>query len=368
MLNIIIKEMKEFTREKSYLFFFILFPVLLIFLLGNLLDETDIAESAIGSLQIEYQLDTEDPFLMAAIEQFINGMDDTTMISFQPTSDFNQSKQLAGLDEITAAVRFHGTPLRIEIFEGTDRVKNRTVEAILNGFIQNYETASAAYQLDPVSLTGYKPAKLDFTVEKDLGVERTMIDFYAVSMVVMIAFMSALVGASAFMSERQNKTINRMILAPQNRISMFLQKICGMAPQALLQIAIIMIISVVVFKASYGATLGSNLYLFLLFFAITFCMVSIGAIVGLIFKMSPFILLMPVIWIMMFIGGTYSKEMDIKGVTNLMPNYIFQKAAFEVAIFQRYELANKVLAGCIITTITALAIGAFLFYRKEEEQ
>jgi uncharacterized membrane protein len=51
-----------------------------------------------------------------------------------------------------------------------------------------------------------------------------------------------------------------------------------------------------------------------------------------------------------------------------MPNYIFQKAAFDVAIFNRYELANKVIQGCVLTTIAALAVGAYLFYRKEEER
>ncbi len=368
MFNIVIKETKEFIREKTSLFFFVLFPVLLVFLLGNLLDETDIAESAIGKLQIEYQIDTADPYQAAAIEGFLDAMKNEATVTFQRTEDFEKAKQAAGKDDITAAVRFSGNPLKIQVYEGTDQVKNRTVQAIMNGFIQNNKTSTAVYNTAPESLIEFKTVNTDYTVEKDLGVERSMIDYYAVSMVVMIAFMSMMVGANAFLSERENKTINRMIIAPQNRCSMFLQKVCGMAPQALLQVSIIMILSVVVFKASYGATLISNLYLFFLFFVITFCMLSLGAIVGLLFKLSPFVIVMPVVWIMMFLGGTYHKEIDIKGISNIMPNYIFQKAAFDVAIFNRYELANKVILGCVLTTIAALAVGAYLFYRKEEER
>ncbi len=368
MFNIIIKETKEFIREKSYLFFFILFPAVLVFLLGNLLDESDIAESAIGKLQIEYQMDTQDPYQAAAIERFITAINNDATITFHQVTDFEDAKQAAAQDEITAAVRFTAEPLTIQVYEGTDRVKNRTVQAILNGFIQNNRTFTAVYKQAPEKLMGFQSVSTDYTVEKNLGVERSMIDYYAVSMVVMIAFMSMLVGANAFLGERQNRTINRLIIAPQNRISMFLQKVCGMAPQAMLQIFIIMSISVVVFKASYGATLASNLYLFLLFFVITFCMVSLGTIVGLLFKISPFIVIMPVVWIMMFFGGTYSKEIDIKGITNIMPNYIFQQAAFDVAIFGRFQLANKVILGCVITTIAALMVGAFLFSRKEEER
>lgn len=368
MFNIVIKETKEFLREKTSLFFFVLFPVLLVFLLGNLLDETDIAESAIGKLRIEYQIDTQDPYQAAAIEGFLDAMKDEATVTFQQAKDFEKAKQAAGKDAIAAAVKFSGSPLEIQVYEGTDRVKNRTVQAIMNGFIQNHKTFTTVYNTAPESLTQFKAESIDYTVEKDLGVKRSMIDYYAVSMVVMIAFMSSLVGANAFLSERQNKTINRMIIAPQNRCSMFLQKVCGMAPQALLQISIIMTLSVVVFKASYGATLASNLYLFLFFFTITFCMVSLGAIVGLLTKLSPFIIIMPVVWIMMFLGGTYHKEVEIEGISNIMPNYIFQKAAFDVAIFQRYELANKIILGCVLTTIVALAVGAYLFYTKEEER
>jgi ABC-2 type transport system permease protein len=368
MLNIVVKEMKEFIREKSYLFFFILFPVLLVFLLGNLLDETDIAESSIGNLKIEYQLDTQDPYQVAAIERFVKAMNNDATISFRRAEDFAKAKEAVVEDAITAAVSFHGDPLTIQVYEGKDRVKNRTVQAILNGFIQNNKTIKAVYNLAPERLARYQTENADYTVEKDMGVERSMIDYYAVSMVVMIAFMSMLVGANAFLGERQNRTINRLIIAPQNRITMFLQKVCGMAPQALIQISIIMLISVVVFKASYGATLLNNLYLYLMFFVITFCMVSLGTIIGLLFKVPPFIIIMPVVSIMMFLGGSYSKETEIKGITNLMPNNFFQKAAFDVVIFGRYELANKAILGCIITTIAALMVGAFLFSRKEEER
>ena len=51
MFSIIIKETKEFLRDKTSLFFYIMFPVILIFLLGSLLSATDKAEEAIGDEQ-----------------------------------------------------------------------------------------------------------------------------------------------------------------------------------------------------------------------------------------------------------------------------------------------------------------------------
>ncbi len=369
MFNIVIKETKEFFREKAYLFFFLLFPVVLVFLLGNLLQSTDIAEKAIGKIKIMYLIDTENPYQREIIKNFVSMVGESDNLSFSETEDIEKAKLLVGDDEITAAVIFKGDPLGIQIYEGTDRIRNRTVEAVMNGFIQTDKTVMAVMRTAPQVLTTLNKSEEDYTVEKDLGYSRSMIDYYAISMVMMIAFMSVIVGTNAFMSERRNKTINRMIIAPQNRISIFLQKVLGMLPQTILQVTVIMGISIVVFDAHYGAGVKEVVYLFLMFCAITFCMISLGVILGLLFKnVSPFVLTMPVIWLMMFFGGTYSKDLYIKGITELMPNYIFQQAAYELSVFGHYAKATQVILICSVITMVSLTFGAFIFYKKEEER
>ncbi len=364
MFNIVIKETKSFVREKIYLFFYILFPVILVFLLGNLLSSTDVAEEAVGQLKVQYAIDTEDPFAVAAIQSFAQSVSDDSHITFEQTGQPDAAKKLAGENKITALVFFTGNPLQVQIYEGTNIIQNRTVEAILNGFTQNSMTAAAVLRNSPQAMSDISSAQESYIRQKDLGVNRTMLDYYAVAMVVMIAFMSIQVGAGAFTSERQYKTINRLIIAPQNRVSMFLQKVAGMMPQTLLQVAIIMSASILVFHAHYGVTVKANLYLFLLFIVITFCMISIGALIGLVIKGSPSFI-MPIVWIMLFFGGTYSKEIHVEGFSDRLPNYIFQQAAFEVAVFSRYDTANLVILGCLAVTALTLAVGAFLFNRKE---
>ncbi len=365
MFNIIFKETKEFVREKIYLFFFILFPVVLVFLLGSLLNSTDVAEEAIGTLKVQYQIDTEDPYTVAAIQSFAASVSDGSNIIFEETDQSETAKKLAGEGKITALVIFTGSPLEILVYEGANRIQNRTVEAILNGFAQSSAIISTVLQQAPQNLTGISTTQETYTKQKDLGVSRSMIDYYAVAMIVMIAFFSIMVGAGTFVAEKQTKTMNRLIIAPKSKASMFVQKVMGMLPQCLLQVTIIMSASVFIFHAHYGASLQVNLYLFLLFIVITFCMISIGSVVGLLINGSPIAVVMPVVWLMMFFGGTYSKELYIEGVSNHMPNYIFQQAAFELAIFGRYDSANKVMLSCLAVTAFALAVGAFIFHRKE---
>lgn len=368
MFNIVIKETKEFLRDRMNMFFFMIFPVLLVFLLGNLLSSMDKAEETIGEVKLQYQINTDNPYLISSINSFIDSAGEEGSLIFEETKDLDESKSLASKDKIAAVVVFSGDPLEITIYEGSNHIRNRAISAIFQSYIQTHQTISSVLRTNPAAVNEISFEQGSHIEQKDLGVNRRMIDYYAVSMIAMIAFMSMMGGAGAFVGERQNKTINRLILAPQNRVYIFLQKILGMVPQVILQISVMMLICVFVFKANYCVTLQDNIYLFFMFAVVTLSMISVGAVIGIVIKANPVVVLMPILWIMMFFGGTYSKEVNISGFTDVMPVYQIQQAAFDLAIFGRYDKVNQVILGCLIVMIIALALGAFLFSRKEEER
>lgn len=368
MIQIIIKEMKDFLREKTNLFFFLMFPTVLVFLLGNLLGNMDHAEEVIGEIKLHYVVDTEQVFHNMAIEGFVAALDDESNISFERVAELEASKILAGRDEITAVIEFTGDPMQINIYEGTNHIKNRTVGAMMNGFVQMNKALTAILKTIPNSLTGVTENQIDYVKQKDLGINRTMLDYYAVTMMVMICFMSVILGSAAFAGERQNRTINRLLIAPKNKVVLFLSKILGLMPQVIMQIAIIMVFSVFVFHANYATTWMDNIYLFLMFFIVTLTMISIGVVIGLFIKANPMAVIFPVLWVMMFLSGTYSKELNISGVTDRMPVYKIQEAAFDLTVFGRYGKCNAVILSCLIITVIMLSIGAFVFSRKEEER
>ncbi len=368
MIQVIIKEMKDFLREKTNLFFFLMFPAVLVFLLGNLLGSMDQAEETIGEIKVHYLVETEQVFHTMAIEGFVTALEDDKNISFERSADLEASKILAGRDDITAVVEFTGNPLQINIYEGTNHIKNRTVGSIMNGFVQMNKSITAILKTIPNTLPVGAEEQPDYVKQKDLGINRTMLDYYAVTMMVMVCFMSVILGSSAFSVERQNRTINRLLIAPKNKVILFLSKILGLMPQVVMQIAIIMVFSIFVFHANYAATWLDNAYLFVMFFMVTLCMISIGAVIGLFLKANPMAVIFPVLWVMMFFSGTYSKEVNISGVTDRMPIYKIQEASFDLTVFGRYGKCNTVILSCLIITAIALSIGAFVFSRMEEER
>ncbi len=367
MFQIIIKGTKEFLRDKTSLFFYIIFPTSLIFLLGNLLMSMDNAEEPIGAINLHYSIESEVADNERIIEGFIKEMNESESISFQITKDSEHSRQMAGKDEITAYILFQGNPLNIVIYEGSNVVQNRTVNAIINGFATTNHAISAIIDTAPESIKEVDPDG-EWVEHKALGVNRSMLDYYAVAMIAMNCMMSIIVGANAFVAERQSRTINRLIICPKRKVPMFLQIILSLLPQAIIQNIVVMVVSEFVFKAHYSVLWMDNLYLFGMFLIITVATLSVGAVIGLIIKAHPIAVIMPFIWIILFLGGTYSKEIYIKGLTELMPSNIMQQAAFEVTLFGRFDKGNQIIIVCMLMIAVMLTIGAFIFSKKQEER
>lgn len=379
MIQIIIKETKDFLRDTSNLFFFLIFPVVLVFLLGNLLTYMDNAEEAIGELKIHYSIESDEIADILAIEGFIGGVESDSII-FEKRENIEDSIKLTARDDIDGAVLFTNSPMEIYIYEGSNRIKNRTINAMMNGFIQINKAVNIVVKENPTSLVNSladlskssdssktSDLRQEFIAPKDLGVSRSMLDYYAITMLSMLCFMSLMIGAMCFMGERENGTIYRLKIAPINQVKLFFGKIMGLIPQIFLQISILMLTSVFVFGAKYASNLIDNLYLFLFFFIVTFTVISIGAVYGLYININPMVFIFPILWLIMFFGGTYSKAIFIDGFTQAMPTYQLQEAAFDIAIFGRYERANTIIIICIITTIIMLVLGALAVNRKENK-
>ncbi|HHT87889.1 MAG TPA: ABC transporter permease [Clostridiales bacterium] len=366
MLEIIMKETKEFLRDKSNVFFFFVFPVLLVFVLGNLLSSLDSAEETIGELRVHYMIEAANPADIMAVEGFVQSITDKSNIIFEITKDLDSSKELAGNDKIAAVILFTESPMEIHIYEGMNRIKNRSVNAIMNGFSQINKAVNVLVKNNPKALSNSMNDEVNFIRQKDLGIKRTMVDYYAITMMTMLSFTSIMLGTSCLITERQDKTIRRLKIAPINQVKLFLSKIFGLLPQIILQISILMILSVLFFGANYASNLLDNLYLFLMFTVLTFAVILVGAVYGLFVNVNPMATIFPVLWIMMFISGTYSKEIFIDGITQAMPIYQIQEAAFDLAIFGNYDKANTVIAVCVIISAVLLVIGAVEFSRREE--
>lgn len=368
MIQVLIKECKETFRDKANLFFILLFPSLLVCLLGNLLTFMDKADNTVGSIDIAYVVETTDPAGVASIESFLESMAGNSSIHLQQTSDIEQAKAQVSAGELTAAVVFE-QPLRVSLFEGSDHTKNRALQSVFTAFSQTAGAVNTVLHNAPEQVHNLSTGESEssFVQQKDLGVNRTMLDYYAVAMTVMILFMGGMGGALSFQLERKGGTVNRLFISPKNKVSLYLQKVLGAVPQAVLQVGIVMLTSTLLFGAHYAASWQHNLLLFSMFFVCGLSVIAVCSIVGLFLRANAMLVLMPIFWAVMFISGTFSKEIYIEGLTPYSPIYLIQNAAFDLTVFGRTGQALTVLGVCAVLFVAALGIGAAIFSKRGEK-
>lgn len=361
---IIINELKKFFRDKTALILMILFPILLIYLLGNLLSEDNMADDVIGNLRIGYIIETNSPMEEAVVSNFIKESADEKNITFTKATEKEAAKgQVAG-NELDGFVIFSDD--KIQVYEGKDIIKNRTISAIMTGYSYLSKSITVIANTVPDKLTTEKTDRGSFVQEKEFNANRSMLDYYGVSMIVMMIFMGAIAGVDTFKEEKQLKTVNRLIVSPMRRNNIFLQKVIGKVPSAILEVVVIMIVSVVCFNVKYATTLSNNLILATFFLLTSFTMLMIGIVLGMFIKSNPMVYILGPVWVMMFLSGTFAKDIYIKGLSDCMPPYQVQQAAFDITVFGRTEKVFSIMTIEVIIIIAMTGIGVIRFNKMKE--
>ena len=172
---------------------------------------------------------------------------------------------------------------------------------------------------------------------------------------------------TSFGDERKNKTILRLIASPLKRTNIFMQKVFGMMLSAGIEIGVIMIVGTAFFNVHYANNFSDNLLLFLFFFISMMTLSCVGVSLGLLIKGNPLLIFGPILWLMMFFSGTFSKELYIEGVTPYIPIYQLQQAAFQLILFSKKEKVLFIILIELIIGITFTIFGVIKFNKMQYE-
>lgn len=363
MRSIILNELRSLLRDKVTLFFLLFFPLLMIYMLGTFLQNIDVSDYEIGEIQLGVTVDAED----MAFDSFLKELTRTNDVVLHNDTELSQLLAQVNDSTLNAAVHMDENG-EITLYTGTDATKNRAIRIMLESFlyINSTYTACITETGDFSVLSEIQSSERSFTEAKELGMQRTMIDYYAVAMLVMIMFMcSTISGAESFQKEDSQRTAARLVLSGASRTKIFLGKLIGTLPVIFLQIGVVMAFSVLFFDAHYAADLPDNLLLFAMLFTATLPLATLGMLLGIVTKVPPAAFFQPVCWTLLFFSGTFSKEIYIEGFSDICPPYLIQQAAFDLTLFSRPDGALIVIAVSLVCFVLFSALGIFLFSRKE---
>ena len=378
MKNIILNEFKSFLRNPYLILVLIIFPVVLVYILGSFLDEVQTADQVIGEVHLGYFIskDQEDEAEQIKAVQIRSLLENTkeklnkANVIFEEVSLKEEGVTLLQEQQVDAYLVYEAGSLKL--YEGTDVYLNHTVKCMITGMLKQmdvYEVAANSFKTTSFHFDEMQPTNAKtYTVSKKLQTQMSMMDYYAIAMTIMTAFFGSIGSCMAFTDEKNSKTINRLIILPQNRFKLFAGKVVGLMPQAILQVTVIMLVSSFVYGASYGKDLASNLLLFALFAGTSVTVSAIGILLSLIFKKSMVVLLFAVNWLLLFFSGIFAMAMAIKPLCDYLPPYILNQAAIKLSLFGESQEVWCILGVELIITMGVLVLGGIIFSKKQEER
>lgn len=353
MFSIILKSFRAFYRTPSTLFFTVFFPSVCVFFLGTFLENIEVSDGTVGELSIVYAEENADPFSAAAFGEFLENLEDikAEKVSAEEVKSFDSAAYSAG-------VLLDGENIRI--YNGSDRIKNRTVKAVLDSYLQTASAYRTVAAVDPAALMSVAIPEESFVQRGEFSANRSMMDYYAVTMVVMIIFMgSVIAGTTEYTNEYTFSTIDRLHISMLSGLNIYFGKIIGNLPMIAVQIASVMLSSTLFFGAEYCASLPLNLLLIGMLLCVSIAALSVGILLNLLIPRIPaFQVCMPVLWIMLFLSGTFAKDIHIPGFSEKMPPYLVQSAAFDLTVFSRAEKAVNVMIAALIVFASSVVLSA----------
>ena len=362
MLSLIIKQMKEYFRSPVNVFMGLLFPVLLVFFLGTMLQNLDISDYDIGEINLQYSVSETDEQSGKAFAEFLNNID---MIKAEKNDDTENALKLTDSGDTDAYVEVKTG--EIVLHSGRNDIANRALSSVLNSYIAVSDTYLKVASTDPSLLMNIgTDTEKSFVEQEGLGVTRSMLDYYAVSMTVMMIFMShMMMGCTAFKDEEKIYTMSRLYLSPLGRTKLFFGKLIGILPSAVISNAVIMLLSAFVFGARYCDNFIGNLLLFLLFSCCSMAATAVGMLIGIIIKIPAEGVIVPLAWSLLFFSGSYSKEIFLEGFSDKLPPYLIQQSAFRLTLYGESGDAVITMAVCLAVTVVVSLIGAVIFRHKK---
>lgn len=370
MLSIILTSFRSFYRNKTSLFLCIIFPSLLTYLLGSMLDGFYHGDNAIDSINIACILG-EETSLSKPVEQYLDTLTEEGIVTIGEETALEEAQKKLKSGEIDGILAMEGAGFTL--YEGTDSVANRTLRTLLSCYLRMEASYVAAYEqtgdfsiLQDIGQQETKREENGHISFQGLGENQSMMDYYAVAMLVMIIFFACLIAGSDNITEdKKLHTQERIELSSLHPVKGYLGRVIGSLPMCAVQIGAMMLTSVFLFQARYCDTWQNNLPLIAMFFAVSFAVLTFASLLALLLPISPVLILLPLSWIMLALSGTFAKDIHISGVSEWMPSYQIQQAAFDLTVFGRRDGTMKVIIVSGLLFLICFAAGMILSGRRK---
>jgi ABC-2 type transport system permease protein len=370
IINIMIKEIKHNIRDKKGMVMMILFPVILMLVLGAALSGAFETSKKIGEIKALYLIQGE-KLISESFKSFL-GENKNSSITFVEALSIEEGLSSVQDTKYNAFVLVKENEEKIYLYKN-DRynLEASIVEAVLNSYVQRYNVIGEILKVNPMALDQIGNIEYkDYVTEVSLIKKRAprAIDFYAVTMLTLIIMYASIGGGWAIKGEKIRKTGNRIVASPIKKYEIFIGKTLGALVSTFLQISIVIIVSKFILKAYWGSDM---ITIFILIISEIIMAISIGITVGFAVKSETTMngILNTLIPFVVFLGGGYMPlESFGNGIllklANISPLKWTNDAILQVIYDNSRSLVSSALAINLAISIILILLSAYIFKRE----
>jgi ABC-2 type transport system permease protein len=256
IISILIKEIKQNLREKKGMTMMVLFPILLIAVLGTALTGAFTDARTFDDIKVLYTVEGSNT-VSSSFKIFIDKSKDIGIV-------YDEAKSVQeGMDSVkdvkyVSYIRVQEDEGKILLYKNNryNNVEASLVEAVLESYVQRYNAMSEIVKINPAATDSITTeSDTSYVSEISLTKKRAprAIDYYAVTMLTLIIMYASMTGAWAIKEEKVRKTGSRILCSPVRKYEMFIGKTFGSCLVTIIQAAVVVLFSKFVFKAYWGA-------------------------------------------------------------------------------------------------------------------
>lgn len=370
--RIIIKEFKMNIRDYKANLMMVLFPIILIIILGAAFSNSFDSTIKLSNVTVLYSEDINDSgqTFIEAFGSFREGLTKELGISFQKTDDVNMGRESIKNRKYSAYLNITGNPQQIRLYMNENHgLTASLLKSALNSFINTYGVMSTIAVNNPAALAMIqKEGQGNYVSIRALDEKRQpgSLDYYTITMMTMILLYASMTGFWSVRSDMEQKTAYRTLCAPVRGYELLTGKVLGCTIVTLVQGLVVILFSGLVLNAYWGEDLVT---VTLLLLSQSIMAVSMGVGLAYLFKNGAAGngILNTIVPIFVFLGGGYV-PLNVMGstfenISSISPVKWINSALFRMIYDGDYSQV-PISLGINLTIATAFIMIAELFSRK----
>lgn len=361
----VVKNYFTYTRRIPTSFIMmIIFPIILITILGTALKGEFDKKTTFNKIEIEYKLDSRENNFNKSFCDYIKLLEDKLGIKSKEVDNVETSKNKVKNMEITAFLNVINTK-EIELYSNNkDEINTSMLKSLLNYFVDKNRIVEAILNVNPKLMENVKFIENQKYIDTTsiTGKEKpSSIDYYSIATMVQMGLYASIAATFSVYSQKKNDVLKRIGLSGIGTGKFMTGTIFGNIIVGFIELLVIYAYSVAVLKANWGNNLVP---IALLFASLLFFSSSIGVSIGVSVKNEVIAAMIPQIMIpfFAFTGGAYF-PIELGILSYVSPIYWTNKAVNSV-VFSGDK--NVILIAFIVNIVIGIIFHIFAIVKTRK--